>query len=80
MVRGIVRTRNYHAHYDPEGKKKALTGRALVALTFRMRALFVLCLLLRLGFSVDEASHLAKQEALDRLLRSANSIDADADA
>lgn len=78
-VRNIIKltkdTRNYHAHYDAKGAKKAAKGSALVALTFRLQALFALCILVRLGFSPEEAVKLTKSGALARLIQIANNID-----
>lgn len=75
IVRDTVRTRNYHAHYDPQGAAKALKGGALISLTFRLRVLFALCLLIRLGLTEEEAIDLARSAPLQRLLRNANYIE-----
>lgn len=79
IVRGTVRTRNYHAHYDPEGAGKALKGGALISLTFRLRVSFTLCLLVRLGLTEEEAIELARSTPLQRLLRNANYIEQNGD-
>jgi len=77
IIKGTKNTRNYHAHYDANGAKKAVKGAALVALTYRLQVLFTLCVVVRLGFTVDEALNLAKVDALARLLRTAINIDED---
>ena len=79
MVQGTVKTRNYHAHYDPAGKAKALTGPALITLTFRLRVLFALNLLVRLGLTYEEATKLTKAPPLQQLLRSAIYIEQNSD-
>lgn len=75
LVRGTTRTRNYHAHYDPAGEHKALRGAPLVALTFRLRVLFVLNVLVRLGFTNEEAHGLIPKSYLEHMLRTARYID-----
>lgn len=77
IIKGTKNTRNYHAHYDANGSKKAVKGAALVALTFRLQVLFTLCVVVRLGFTVEETLNLAKVDALARLLRTAINIDED---
>jgi len=79
IVRGTVRTRNYHAHYDPDGAAKALKGAALLSLTFRLRVLFALSLLVRLGVTEEEAIDLARTSPLERLLRNATYIEQNGD-
>ncbi|MGO4310000.1 HEPN domain-containing protein [Pseudomonas sp. KB_15] len=74
IVRGTVNTRNYHAHYDPLGEAKALKGAALVALTYRLRVLFTLSLLVRLGYTEEEAIKVADFDYLKRMLSTANAI------
>ncbi|MFU6892145.1 HEPN domain-containing protein [Pseudomonas aeruginosa] len=78
IVKQTKDTRNYHAHYDAKGARKATKGAALVALTFRLQVLFTLCIVVRLGLKVEEALNLVKTEALARLLKSANNIDENA--
>ncbi|HCL3145385.1 TPA: hypothetical protein N2A34_003144 [Pseudomonas aeruginosa] len=75
IIKGTKNTRNYHAHYDAKGYKKSVKGAALVALTFRLQVLFTLCIVVRLGFTVEEALNLARVDALSRLLRTATNID-----
>lgn len=77
IIRKTKNTRNYHAHYDPKGARKAVRGAALVALTFRLQVLFTLCVVVRLGSTVEEALNIAKTGPLARLLQSATHIDED---
>lgn len=79
IVRGAVKTRNYHAHYDPKGAAKALKGTALIALTLRLQVLFTLCFLTRLGLKDEEALELARSSPLQRLLGNANYIEKNGD-
>ncbi|MPR02503.1 hypothetical protein F0169_10735 [Pseudomonas sp. MAFF 212408] len=74
MVKDTKNTRNYHAHYDEKGEKKALKGAALVALVLRLQVLFTLCLLGRLGMPPELAINLVKQPNLARLLGNAKHI------
>ncbi len=74
MVKDTKNTRNYHAHYDEKGEKKALKGAALVALVLRLQVLFTLCLLGRLGMPPEAAINLVKQPNLARLLGNAKHI------
>lgn len=74
MVKDTRNTRNYHAHYDEKGEKKALKGAPLVALILQLRVLFTLCLLTRLGIPTVEAIKLVRQPNLSRLMRSANHL------
>jgi hypothetical protein len=76
VVRGTVNTRNYHAHYDRHGQAKALTGGALVGLTYRLRVLFTLSLLVHLGFSEKEAIEVAGFDYLKKMLLTAAHLDA----
>ncbi|MEE4811442.1 HEPN domain-containing protein [Pseudomonas alliivorans] len=76
IVRATVNTRNYHAHYDRNGQSKALTGGALVGLTYRLRVLFTLNLLVYLGFSESEANDIAELDYLKELLMTAKHLDA----
>jgi hypothetical protein len=76
IVRGTVNTRNYHAHYDRHGQAKALTGGALVALTYRLRVLFTLSLLVHLGFSEKEAMDVAGFDYLKKMISIAENLDA----
>ncbi|WP_122671335.1 HEPN domain-containing protein [Pseudomonas viridiflava] len=76
IVRATVNTRNYHAHYDRHGQAKALTGGALVALTYRLRVLFTLNLLVYLGFSENEANDIAEFDYLKKMLMTSKHIDA----
>ena len=78
MVKDTKNTRNYHAHYDEKGEKKALKGAALVALVLRLQVLFTLCLLGRLGMPLDLALDLVKQPNLARLLGNAKHLLAEA--
>jgi hypothetical protein len=75
IVQGTVRTRNYQAHYDPEGAKKAIKGARLVSLIFRLRVLFALRLLMQLGLTRQEAIDLTRTPPLALLLRNANFIE-----
>lgn len=79
MVKDTRNTRNYHAHYDEKGEKKALKGAPLVALILQLRVLFTLCLLTRLGMPTEEAIKLVRQPNLSRLMRSANHLIANAE-
>lgn len=79
MIQGTVRTRNYHAHYDPKGAAKALKGSALVILTLRLRVLFALNLLTHLGLEEDESIRLTKALPLSQLLRNATYIEQNSD-
>lgn len=74
MVKDTRNTRNYHAHYDEKGEKKALRGAPLVALTLQLRVLFTLCLLTRLSMSTEEATRLVSKSSLARLLRTAKHL------
>lgn len=74
MVKDTKNTRNYHAHYDKKGEKKALKGAALVALVLRLQVLFTLCLLGRLGVPLEMALNLVKQPNLARLLGNARHL------
>jgi hypothetical protein len=74
MVKNTKNTRNYHAHYDEKGERKALKGAALVALVLRLQVLFTLCLLGRLGMPLALALSLVKQPNLARLLGNANHL------
>ncbi|KTB70518.1 hypothetical protein AO067_10215 [Pseudomonas viridiflava ICMP 13104] len=76
IVRGTVNTRNYHAHYDRYGQAKALTGGALVGLTYRLRVLFTLSLLVHLGFSEKEATDIAGFDYLKKMISIAEHLDA----
>ena len=75
IVQGTVRTRNYQAHYDPQGARKAIKGVRLVSLIFRLRVLFALRLLIRFGLTSQEAIKLTKVPPLALLLRNANFIE-----
>lgn len=75
LVNLTVGTRNYYAHLDPAGKERAAQGAKLIALTFRLRVLFALSMLHKLGFSESETIDLAKSPALNKLLSSASFID-----
>ncbi|MDA7022286.1 HEPN domain-containing protein [Pseudomonas fragi] len=74
IVRRTVNTRNYHAHYDPHGEAKALKGAALIALTYHLRVLFTLSLLVRLGYTEEEAIKVADFDYLKRMLSTAKAI------
>ncbi len=74
IVRGLVNTRNYHAHYDPEGERKALKGAALVGLTYSLQAVFILSILVHLGHSLPEATEISKTPYLSRILSMAESL------
>lgn len=74
IVRGLVNTRNYHAHYDPEGERKALKGAALVGLTYSLQAVFILSILVHLGYTVTEAIEISKSPYLHRILTTAESL------
>jgi len=74
IVRGTVNTRNYHAHYDPNGEAKALKGAALIGLTYQLRVLFTLSLLVRLGYTEEEAIKVADFDYLKEMLSSAKAL------
>ncbi|SDY38192.1 HEPN domain-containing protein [Pseudomonas salomonii] len=75
IVQGTVRTRNYQAHYDLAGAKKAVKGAHLVSLILRLRVLFALRLLMHLGLTQQEAVELTKTPPLKLFLKSANFIE-----
>lgn len=68
IVRGMVNTRNYHAHYDPKGESKALKDAPLIGLIYNLRALFVFSLLIHLGYTVDEVTKLSKSPYLNKMI------------
>ena len=50
----ITDSRNYYTHYDKRKEKKALVGADLFYLTMKLRLLFVILSLRKLGFTEDE--------------------------
>lgn len=75
IVSATVKTRNYHAHYDPNGESRTSKGAALVSLIFRLRVLFILSLLVRLGLSEDEATKICEFDYIKKMLSNAEYLD-----
>lgn len=67
IVRKTVLTRNYFTHFDPSLKEDALTGAKLVFVIYKLRVLFILNMLLYLGFTVDEITNLCEEPYLKRM-------------
>jgi hypothetical protein len=51
----LVDSRNYHAHYDMGKRNRALQGEGLFVAIIRLKALFMINLLMDLGFTSEDA-------------------------
>ncbi|WP_148661757.1 HEPN domain-containing protein [Pseudomonas putida] len=61
FVSGVTDTRNYFTHYNPTLKSRALDGAELLRASYKLEALFQLCLLQTIGFTEEEISKLMKR-------------------
>lgn len=70
LAEEVANTRNYLTHYDPRIESKAVEPRRLTPYIYRLKALFVLCCLLELGLTSDEARQLVeKHYKLQQMVR-----------
>jgi hypothetical protein len=58
FAKNVVNTRNYHTHYDPHLKDKAVQGSKLYALTEQLSYLLQACLLVELGIPKQKCAEL----------------------
>jgi hypothetical protein len=58
----VAATRHFETHLDPRGEAAAVSGSELVTLTFQLRALVEMTLLLEIGFSCDEIATIFERE------------------
>ena len=59
----VKRTRNYHTHFDPKGKKDILEGRELVQAYRLLRIMMECCFLVELGMDPERANSLLADKA-----------------
>jgi hypothetical protein len=62
FVRKVSLTRNYETHLDPGNREPAARGAELVALTYQLRALVEMTLLLEIGFSCEEVAAIFERQ------------------
>ncbi|QZA52636.1 HEPN domain-containing protein [Pseudomonas sp. 2hn] len=61
FVNSVTDTRNYFTHYNPDLKSRALSGADLLRASYKLEALFQLCLLQTTGFTDAEITKLLKR-------------------
>jgi ApeA N-terminal domain 1 len=59
----VTATRHFETHLDPSGEAAAASGVDVVTLTFQLRALVEMTLLLEIGFSCDEIASIFERES-----------------
>jgi ApeA N-terminal domain 1 len=62
FARKVSLTRNYETHLDPGNREEAAQGAELVALTYQLRALVEITLLLEIGFSCEEIAAIFERQ------------------
>jgi hypothetical protein len=62
FARKVSVTRNYETHLDPDNRAEAARGAELVALTYQLRALVEMTLLLEIGFSCEEIAAIFERQ------------------
>jgi hypothetical protein len=62
FARKVSLTRNYETHLDPDKRAEAARGAELVALTYQLRALVEMTLLLEIGFSCEEVATIFERQ------------------
>jgi hypothetical protein len=62
FARKVSLTRNYETHLDPGNRDEAAQGAELVALTYQLRALVEMTLLLEIGFSCEEIAAIFERQ------------------
>jgi hypothetical protein len=62
FVRKVSLTRNYETQLDPGNREEAARGAELVALTYQLRALVEITLLLEIGFSCEEIAAIFERQ------------------
>jgi hypothetical protein len=60
LINQLVTTRNYLTHYDKASHQTALSGEALLRLSTKLEAIFILIFLRRMGFSDDQLKQIAQ--------------------
>jgi len=63
FIRKVTATRNYEMHLDPDGRAAAAVSARLVTLTFQLRVLVEMTLLLEIGFTCDEIAAIFDRES-----------------